>query len=449
MNGLAWTTAAVAEAMGAVMHGHDAPLRGVSIDSRRIQPGNLFIALSGERVDGHDYVAQAAKSGAVAVAVERDIDAPISRLVVDDAKVALGRLGAAWRGQFDVPLVGITGSNGKTTVKEMVASIAAQVGEPLATRGNLNNELGVPLTLCELDQRHRSAIVEMGANHIGEIAYLASLAKPLVGIVTQCAPAHLEGFGSIEGVAQGKGELFTSLPTHGCAVINADDDYANFWKGLTTANRTLTFGLDNAADVTGEWSYGPRGIELHIVCPQGHIRADLSLLGRHNVLNALAATAGACALGFNARAISRGLSNMRPVPGRLALTTRADGLRVIDDSYNANPTSTGAAINVLSGFEGHRCLVLGDMAELGTSSVDLHREVGALAAQSGIERLYTTGKTSRAAALAFGSGAQHFDSCEKLSAFLRGDVDSGAVILVKGSRSMRMERVVSALAAER
>ena len=448
MSGLWMRVSDAATRIGAQVGRSDGEFSGVTIDSRRVEPGNLFVALSGERVDGHDFVGAAEAAGAGAALVERAVDTSIPTMTVADSELGLGALARAWRENFSIPLVGITGSNGKTTVKEMLSAIMSRYMTTLVTQGNLNNELGVPLTLSRLDGTHKAAVVEMGASRVGDIRYLAEIAKPTVGVITQCAPAHLEGFGSIDGVAKGKGEMVESLPMSGCAVLNADDRYIDYWRPRVSSSRTLTFGLSSHAMVTCDWSQDADGLHLDLTFPEGASRANLMLLGKHNVMNALAAAAAASALELSPDEIARGLEMMTAVPGRLAMKTRDDGVRVIDDSYNANPTSLVAAIDVLKDFSGPRWLILGDMAELGATSVELHRDAGERAITSGIERLFTTGRVSKAAADAFGTGGKHYEHFDALLNDVRKEVGEARVVLVKGSRSMRMERVVAALSED-
>ena len=448
MSGLLMRVSEAATRIGAHVGRSDGEFTGVTIDSRRVEPGNLFVALSGERADGHDFVGAAEAAGAGAALVERKVETSLPLLTVADSQLGLGALARAWRENFNIPLVGITGSNGKTTVKEMLSAIVSRYMTTLVTQGNLNNELGVPLTLSRLDGSHKAAVVEMGASRVGDIRYLAEIAKPTVGVITQCAPAHLEGFGSVDGVAKGKGEMVESLPISGCAVLNADDHYIDYWRPRVSSSRTLTFGLSADAMVTCDWSQDADGLHLDLMFPEGCARADLPLLGKHNVMNALAAAAAAFALDLSAVDIARGLGTMTAVPGRLAMRTRDDGVRVIDDSYNANPTSLDAAIDVLKDFSGPRWLVLGDMAELGETSVELHRDAGERAISCGIERLFTTGRVSKAATDAFGPGGKHYEHFDALLNDVRNKVGDARVVLVKGSRSMRMERVVAALSED-
>jgi UDP-N-acetylmuramoyl-tripeptide--D-alanyl-D-alanine ligase len=427
--------------------GPDVRFAGISTDTRTLAVDNMFFALTGPRFDGHDYLDAAQARGAAAAAVSRPVTTTLPLLQVADTRLALGQLARHWRGRFDIPVVGITGSNGKTTVKEMVTAILGQRGAVLSTRGNLNNDIGVPLTLAGLAQEHRSAVVEMGANHAGEIAYLARLAQPTVGIVTNAGPAHLEGFGSIEGVARAKGELFAELSGDAVAVINADDHFAELWRGLASGRQVLSFGLQSGADVTADWRVAAQGTELNLRTPDGAARVQLPLLGRHNVLNALGATAAALAVGASLQDVRQGLESLAGVAGRLQRKPRADGGLVIDDSYNANPASLRAAIDVLGALPGERWLVLGDMGELGADAAALHAEIGAYVRAAGIDRLFTLGVFSARAAAACGDRAQAFDDFESLMAALRHDLRAEVTVLVKGSRYMGMERVVQALTA--
>ncbi|MFN2308165.1 MAG: UDP-N-acetylmuramoyl-tripeptide--D-alanyl-D-alanine ligase [Gammaproteobacteria bacterium] len=427
--------------------GPDARFAGISTDSRSLAAGNLFFALSGPHFDGHDHLDAARSRGAVAAVVSRPVQTPLPLLQVADTRRALGELARHWRGRFSLPVVGITGSNGKTTVKEMVAAILGQRGSVLATQGNLNNDIGVPLTLARLDQAHRSAVVEMGANHAGEIAYLTRLARPTVGIVTNAGPAHLEGFGSLEGVAHAKGELFAELSSDAVAVINADDRFAGLWRGLAQGRRCLGFGLEPGAEVSADWQANGSGTRLNLRTPDGELPVRLPLPGRHNVLNALGATAAALAAGASLEDVRRGLEGLAAVGGRLQHRTRADGGLIIDDTYNANPASLRAAIAVLAALPGERWLVLGDMAELGGDAAALHAEIGADACAAGIERLYTLGPLSAHAARACGERAQAFVDFDALMAALRKHLRAEVTLLVKGSRAMGMERVVRALTA--
>jgi UDP-N-acetylmuramoyl-tripeptide--D-alanyl-D-alanine ligase len=373
--------------------------------------------------------------------------------VVADPLAALSEFARAWRRQFKIPVVGVTGSNGKTTTKELIGSILSQLGPTLVTRGNLNNHIGVPLTLLELTKEHRYAVIEMGANHLGEIAHLASLAEPTVGIVTNAGAAHLEGFGSLQGVADGKGEMFQALPVEGVTVINGDDKYAPQWRDMSTADRILTFGFEQPADfmahkvreVSG--SAGFR-IDFDLVTPDGTLAATIPLAGLHNLRNALGAAAAACAAGTPIEQIVSGLAAMKTVAGRLELKPAINGAFGVDDSDNASPSSLKAGLDAMRGsFSGKRWLVLGEMKELGDASDELHAEVGRYARQAGIERLLAIGEGSRFAVEAFGRGGQWFADIDALIRDAKSSLTAGVAVLIKGSRANRLERVSAALSA--
>ena len=436
-----------AAALGLCVAGEDVVFQGVSTDSRTVPRGALFAAVRGPNFDGHDFVAGAVQRGAAAALVERVPGVPVPFILVRDSVRSLGRLAAAWRNRFhDLLLVAVTGSNGKTTVKEMLAAIFRTMGPVSATRGNLNNEIGVPLTLCDLDAVHRTAVVELGASHRGEIGALTTLVRPCAGVVTQCAPAHLEGFGSIEGVARAKGELFEHLPEGATAVINAGDRYAALWRELAGSRPCISFGAGADADVRVRAVFGGGCNPIAIDTPGGALEVDLPLPGMHNALNAAAAAAAAIAANADPAAIREGLAAMRPVKGRLESKRGPRGTEIIDDTYNANPVSLRAGLGVLGTKPAPRWLVLGDMAELGPGGAALHAGAGRDARRHGVERLFVTGELSREAARAFGEGAACFDDCAALIDRLRDELPAGATVLVKGSRSMAMERVVEAIA---
>ena len=442
-----------ASAVNGMLHGADVEFASVGIDSRRLKAGDLYVAIKGERHDGHSFVRDAAAQGAVAALVSAKQDVALPQIVVTDTRLAIGRLAAAWRARFDVPVIGVTGSNGKTTVKEMIAAILRRRGEVLVTEGNLNNDLGVPLTLFRLDERHRYAVIEMGANHQGEIAYVAAIARPAVGVITNAGSAHLEGFGGLDGVARGKGEMYAALPDDGIAVLNADDAYAAYWQGVIGARKTLRFGVTRG-DVTpapgSEHITGAPtpGIAFVLRTPQGEVPIRLQLLGRHNLVNACAAAAAALAVGAGLRDIQDGLAAMRAVKGRLQLMQIGERVRVIDDTYNANPSSLRAALHVLVGFPGRHVVVLGDMGELGEDAQTLHAAIGGEARAAGVHALYCTGVLTRHAATAYGADARHHATQSELIAALSQDVlhaEGELTVLVKGSRRAQMEKVVAAL----
>ncbi len=440
--------AALAKEIGARYHGDDRPFHGVSTDTRRLCPGELFVALRGPNFDGHAFVTQAEKAGCAAAMVEHPLDIELPQIEVKDTRVGLGRLAAAWRNRFHLPLIAVTGSNGKTTVKEMLAAILRQQGPILATEGNLNNDIGVPLTLLRLAPEHCAAVVEMGANHPGEIAWLTELAHPTVALVTNAAAAHLAGFGSLEGVAKAKGEIYAGLRKKGIAVINADDPFAEVWYGLNRKREVVTFGLERDADVSARWEDEGDGSQLELHTWQGDATFRLPLAGRHNVMNALGAAAAALATGVPLPTVRAGLERMAPVAGRLEYKRTKDGITVIDDSYNANPASLGAALKVLATAKGIRCLVMGDMGELGEDAMRLHQRIGEMARAEGIDKLYAVGDLSKAAVRAFGRDGRHFDDRRSLIAALRQDLNEQVILLVKGSRFMEMEQVVNALVGD-
>lgn len=439
---------AAAELEGVLADG-DVEFAGCTIDSRAVEAGALFVALRGPHFDGHDFVAQARAQGAAAALVDHGNGYDLPTLRVSDTRGALGRLAASWRNRFTLPVIGITGSNGKTTVKEMLAAILRHEGPVLASRASFNNEIGLPLTLLGLAASHRAAVVELGANRPGEIACLAAIARPQVGVITQCGPAHLEGFGSIEGVARAKGELLQQLDDSGTAVINADDAYADLWREMAAERRVMTFGLVEDADVTAEWRSEGGMTHLEMATPAGPIDTTLHLPGRHNVLNALAAACAALAVGASPSATAEGLSEVRAITGRLQEKPGPHGARVLDDTYNANPLSLSAGIEVLLSYPGRHWLVLGDMGELGEATRSLHEDAARHARARGVERLYALGELCRHASDAFGDGGHHFRDAEALIAALERELAEDVTVLVKGSRAMRMERVVAGLTQRR
>jgi UDP-N-acetylmuramoyl-tripeptide--D-alanyl-D-alanine ligase len=434
----------LAAALGCPAPERDVVIDAIVSDSRRADFGALFAALPGSQVDGHDFAPAAVQLGAVALLVKRRLDLDVPQLVVDDVLRALGRLAALLRQRLDPIVVGITGSNGKTTVKEMVASILRPTGPVLATRGNYNNELGLPLSLFGLEPSHRYAVLELGASKAGDIAYLANIARPDVGLITNIGPAHLGGFGSEAGVAAAKGEIYAALPADGCAIINADEPWQEDWLQVNRAERVITFGRSQGSDVrvAGD-DHQPR-----LETAQGGFDLCLALPGAHNQFNAAAAAAVALALDLGLDAIRQGLEAVQPVPGRLNLIETPAGWTVIDDTYNANPASLYSALQVLSGMQGTPWLVLGDMKELGTDSSKMHREVGEAARAMGVKRLFATGEMSTHTADAFGTGAEHFASRDELADALCRQLRPGINCLVKGSRSMGMEAVVAAITRE-
>jgi len=453
-----------AKALNGRLIGADIQFAAVSSDSRNLKHGEMFVALRGEHFDGYEFIGQAASKGAVAAMVNANSikekksahgrgrgNGSIPLLVVDDTRLALGQLAAYWRKQFDIPLVAITGSNGKTTVKEMLAGIlrvaAGNEEAVLATTGNLNNDIGMPLTLLKMGPQHRYAVIEMGMNHPGEIDYLTRIARPNVALVNNASTAHLEGLGSVEAVARAKGEIFAGLRSNGAAIINFDDTSAPLWRTLAGAHPLLEFGLEPQADVSGRWHPKENGLRIEVQTPQGNFTADLKVPGAHNACNALAATAAAIGLNIPLETIAAGLEKFGGVPGRMQRKKAKNGAVLIDDTYNANPASLNAAIGVLAGVAGKRILVLGDMGELGEKAAPLHAETGREARLAGIERLFAVGELSANTVREFGNGGQHFESIEELMNALVKELDKNSTVLVKGSRFMKMERVVQFLEA--
>ena len=427
------------------LRGSDVRVDGVFTDTRRPQAGALFVALKGENFDAHNFLAQAAAGGAAAALVERPATVDLPQVIVADAMLALGDLASAVRAPRRAHVVGITGSNGKTTVKTLLASILALHGRTHVNAGNLNNEIGLPLSLLAMPEDTDYAVLEMGAGKPGDIAYLAAIARPEIGLVNNIAPAHLERMGTLEGIAETKGALYTSLPPSGIAVINADDAFAATFAAMAGTRRHVRFGMADDADVRGEVIEAGAQTRFALLLPGSRSEITLPLSGRHNVMNALAAAAAAHALDVPPATIKRGLESAPAVKGRLQRHTMAEGWTLIDDSYNANPGSTAAAIKTLAAEPGEAWLVLGDMRELGPSARQLHAQAGALAREQGIGRLFTVGPLAAAAAEAFGSGATHFADQQALIEALAGEVRGGVSVLVKGSRGSAMDKVVRAL----
>ncbi|MFV3318907.1 UDP-N-acetylmuramoyl-tripeptide--D-alanyl-D-alanine ligase [Pseudomonas sp. NY15374] len=442
------TLSQLTAALSARLVGADATFTGVSIDSRSVAAGQLFIALTGPRFDGHDYLADVKAKGAVAALVEREIaDVDLPQLLVADCRVALGLLGALNRAAFDKPVVAITGSSGKTTVKEMLASILRTRGLVHATRGNLNNDLGAPLTLLEIAPDHSAAVIELGASRIGEIRYTVGLTRPQVVILNNAGTAHVGEFGGPEKIVEAKGEILEGLGEGGIAVLNLDDKAFDIWHKRAGARQVLSFALSNekadfyASDI-GRDARGCPSFTLH--GPSGSAPVQLNLLGTHNVANALAAAAGAHAVGVSLPGIAAGLAAVQPVKGRSVAQIAPSGARVIDDTYNANPTSMCAAIDILAGFSGRTVLVLGDIGELGQWAEEGHRQVGDYA-RGKVDALYATGTNMVHAAQAFGANGRHFATQAELIDAVRAESVSDTTILIKGSRSAAMENVVAAL----
>lgn len=477
------TVRQAAHALQAESSGEDVSFTAVSTDSRTVRRGNLFVALTGEKFDGHDYLPEVKEKGASAALVRRDSTTEskgvgIPLILVEDPRLALGQLAKHWRDRFAIPVVAITGSNGKTTVKEMLASILQQAVQRrertpgpervLFTEGNLNNDIGVPLTLLRMREQHVYAVIEMGMNHFGEISYLSRLAKPSVALITNAGMAHTRDLGSVEGVAYAKGEIFEGLDEQGVAVINADDPYAPLWRRLAEGTdrgaidgggggsgrgregrKILDFGLGGKPAVSARYQLDPLdphnspGSRMSLMLPGCVEEVQLQVPGVHNICNALAAAAAAVAMGIEGKVIAAGLSQFRGVKGRMQRKHGLHGSILIDDSYNANPESVKAGLAVLAKVAGKKILVLGDMGELGDSARDAHACIGAEARFSGIDKLFALGELSAYAVDRFGPGAKHFNELEALLAEVESELTPGTTVLIKGSRFMRMERVAA------
>ncbi|MFI3119540.1 MAG: UDP-N-acetylmuramoyl-tripeptide--D-alanyl-D-alanine ligase [Methylococcaceae bacterium] len=489
----------IATCVQGVLVGDDIAISSISIDTRAIKPGQLYVAIKGHNFDGNEFVAAAEQNGAAAAIVHQGIAAtamdggsvaismtarkqddcmdaggratqgvvaeveqrmePLPRglmrpsiphIVVDDTRLALAELAGAWRKKSAVSVVGITGSNGKTTVKEMVAAILSVNAATLFTQGNLNNDIGVPLTLLRLNEQHRYAVIEMGANHPGEIDYTSRYAQADVAIITNVGAAHIEGFGSVDGVAEAKGEIIRTLKQNSVAVLNHDDAYFDYWKSVAGSRKIISFGIDKDADITAH-SIKTQIINhefattFELATPKGTLTVKLKLAGRHNVGNALAATAACLALGINLQQIKQGLENVKPVTGRLQPLVSRLGNIVIDDTYNANSASLKAGLDVLANCPGKPWLVLGAFGELGPESLKIHEQMGELIKAGGVVRLFAVGSDARHTAAAFGEAATFFDNQNDLIEVLKQELKGDEAILIKGSRAQRMEKVAAAL----
>lgn len=439
----------IAQALACRAPENDVVVTGAVIDSRKVKSGDLFVALTGAQVDGHEYIEQARLAGASAALVSKLQDSELPQVVVSDVTIAFGQIAAYWRQQCDVKVVAITGSNGKTTVKEMISVILAQNGKVLATQGNLNNELGVPLTLCRLDKDDDFAVIEMGASAAGEIAHLVSIAQPHVAVINNVAPAHLEGFGSLDGIAKAKGEIFAGLEANGIGVMNTDMPYVDYWKQVLANRKVISFALENPADVTAQ--------DCQLDTASSHFMVELDnefhyinlpLTGQHNIANALAAVAVTHALAVPASSMIKGLAEMKAVPHRLQIRAGLNQSQLIDDTYNANPASYRQALNSLSTFSGEHWLVLGDFGELGEATEQIHQDMGSDAKQAGVTRLFAVGYNSQIAAKAFGEGATHFEDVNVLQQKLQQELSQEITCLIKGSRFMQLDKLADALANE-
>jgi UDP-N-acetylmuramoyl-tripeptide--D-alanyl-D-alanine ligase len=456
--------AQVATQLGVELIGEDVNFSQINVNTRTLQPGDLFVAIRGDHFDAHQFIKQAAAKGACGLVVETDINLQLPGIIVKDTRLALGYIASLWRSCFSLPVVAVTGSCGKTTVKEMISAIFnVRFGEKvLSTRGNLNNEIGVPLTLMRLNNEHQVAVIEMGANHQGEIAHLVNLLQPDIAVITNCAHAHIEGFGSIDNVAKAKGEIFSSLVNTGTAIINADDEYADYWIKLCQtitkeSGRQLevkTFGLNDTADVSATYHQTEAELAITLTAEQGTATIYLHQLGKHNVYNALAATAVTLAAGCELREVKQGLESFINVSGRLEHKQGINGSLIFDDTYNANPDSVKAGIEAIHHIPGNMIVILGDMAELGESSESIHYQLGTDLAEWELAQLYTFGQLSQATCKGFNhsrskkhktESAHCFATKEELIKALSKEINSSSVILVKGSRSMGMESVVAAI----
>ncbi|HVC48843.1 MAG TPA: UDP-N-acetylmuramoyl-tripeptide--D-alanyl-D-alanine ligase [Burkholderiales bacterium] len=437
----------IASALGAKAHGQ-AYVCGVSTDSRSIKPGELFVALQGPNFDGHEFISAAFHHGASAALLSRETGSEIPYLLVKDTRSALGQLAQVWRKRCGLPVVAITGSNGKTTVKEMLSAIArAEWGNNhvLSTRGNFNNEIGLPLTLLQVRSFHRMAVLEMGMNHSGEIRYLSGIAMPDVALVNNAQNAHLEGLGTVEAVARAKGEIYEGLGSAGIAVINADDRFFPLWRQLAKPREILTFGISHG-DIRARYVLEAVSSRITLLLPDNAaLDVRLNVPGEHNVRNAIAATAAALAAGIGIDAIRNGLEGFAGVSGRLQIKSGQNGALLLDDSYNANPDSVRVAIDVLARQPGRKIFILGDMGELGEKTAGLHSYIGDLTRDAGIDALYTVGHYSLQALQSFKGEGKHFDDQVELVEHIRKQIDKNTTLLIKGSRFMKMERVVHAL----
>jgi UDP-N-acetylmuramoyl-tripeptide--D-alanyl-D-alanine ligase len=427
----------------------DVVITGTVIDSRKVLLGSLFVAINGEHVDGHDYIAAARQAGASAALVSVRQHDPLPQLVVGDVVQAFGVIAKFWRQQSNAKIVAVTGSNGKTSVKEMIATILRQCGTVIATQGNLNNDLGVPLTLTRLTASTDYAVIEMGASRRGDILRLVEMAQPQFSLINNVGPAHLEGFGDLMGVAKAKAEIYFGLADDGVGVLNADMDFVNEWKQVLANRKSISFALDNDADITAK--------DLQLDTSSSHFMVELSgefhyinvpLPGMHNVANALAAIAITHAMAIPAEAMVKGLATISAVPHRLQLRKGINQSQLIDDSYNANPSSYKQALATLATFSGEHWLVLGDFGELGEDSERLHSQMGTDAKKAGVDRLWTVGVQSQNACETFGDGAQHFDDVVALEAMLKQTITKDVTCLIKGSRFMKLDKLADSLAEE-
>lgn len=443
----------IAIAVGGCLLGKDVAISSFSIDTRTLFKADLYIAIKGPNFDGHKFINKAEVAGASAVLVEKTCETALPKIIVKDSHLALAELAGTWKNKAKVKTLAITGSNGKTTVKEMVAAILNVEASVLFTKGNLNNDIGVPLTLLKLQQHHQYAVIEMGANHSGDIAYSSQYAQPDIAVITNVGAAHIEGFGSLAGVARAKAEIIESLGSKGIAVLNKDDEFYGLWKKIAKDRKVTTFGLDETADVTAKeivFSLNNSKFitDFVLTTVDDEVTIKLGLAGQHNVINALAAAAGCLNLGIKLPQIKQGLEKMKPVTGRLQPLNGKKGSLVIDDTYNANPSSVKAALDVLVKCEGEPWFVMGALAEMGADSVKRHKELGDLIRSKNVVRLLAIGSDAKFTSVNFGVGATFFNSQAQLIDYLEQEINGDETVLIKGSRSQKMENIVAALVSD-
>lgn len=440
----------IAKAVNGQMLGADTEVFSIGSDSRNIIKNQLFVAIKGEKFDGNTYASEAIKQGAAAALVSNSQTDARPAVLVKESRLALGLLAKHWRNKFTLPLVAVTGSNGKTTVKEMIAAILSVSNKNvLATQGNLNNDIGMPMTLLKIRKEHAYAVIEMGMSHLQEIDYLTRIAQPSVAVINNAGTAHIGELGSRENIAKAKSEIFAGLHNDGVAVINVDDEFADYWKSLNQGRKVITFGLSKAADISATYQTSGNLTHVSLKAPSGKVEFNLAVLGVHNIQNALAASAVAVALGIENTDIAKGLTGFGAVKGRLNWLAGFNGAVLIDDTYNANPDSMKAAIDVLANQNSNpqtsTIFVMGDMGELGENAPQMHTDIGAYAKQKKINQLFTFGELSQLAAKEYGASAQHFSSIEVLVEAIKNKMKQSVTVLVKGSRFMQMERVVHQL----
>lgn len=443
----------VAQHVGGVLVGEDRKISSVSIDTRSLVEGDLYIAIKGQKFDGHAFIEKAEIAGANALLVDYESDIELPQIIVKNTHLALAELAAAWKKRALVTTIGITGSNGKTTVKEMIASVLSVNAKVLFTQGNLNNDIGVPLTLLKLEEDHQYAVIEMGANHAGEIKYSSSYAKPDVAVITNVGAAHIEGFGDLEGIAKAKGEIIESLGHGGVAVLNKDDEFYPLWLEITGDRKKLTFGIENTADIQAKEIVS--GIEndgfitrFILITATEKIAINLCLAGQHNVMNALAVAACCLSVGISLQQIKQGLEEIKPVSGRLQPLLGKHGNLIINDSYNANPDSFKVALDVLKQCGGKNWVALGALGEMGLESENIHKQLGKLLKSMNVARVLAIGSDAEFSVKEFGKGATFFSSQQQLLETLEDELKGSETVLIKGSRAQKMEKIVAALVTD-